>query len=79
MLPALGALVLLVAGRRRGPLGPLARLLTVVAAFVVGLLIFLETTGLPEAQRSRELSLFQWIARRRAATSTSGCGSTRCR
>ncbi len=61
VLPALGALVLFVAGRRADRWGHWLGVLTVVASFVVGLLIFLETTGLPEAQRSRELSLFQWI------------------
>ncbi|MGI5125859.1 NADH-quinone oxidoreductase subunit L [Pseudonocardia sp. CA-107938] len=61
VLPALGALVLFVLGRRADRWGHWLGVLTVVASFVVGLLIFLETTGLPEAQRSRELSLFQWI------------------
>jgi NADH-quinone oxidoreductase subunit L len=61
VLPALGALVLFVTGRRADRWGHWLGVLTVVASFVIGLLIFLETTGLPEAQRSRELSLFQWI------------------
>jgi NADH-quinone oxidoreductase subunit L len=61
VLPALGALVLFVLGRRADRWGHWLGVLTVVASFVIGLLIFLETTGLPEAQRSRELSLFQWI------------------
>ena len=61
VLPALGALVLFVTGRRADRWGHWLGVLTVVASFVIGLLIFLETTGLPEAQRTRELSLFQWI------------------
>ena len=61
VLPALGALVLFVTGRRADRWGHWLGVLTVVASFVIGLLIFLETTGLPEADRSRELSLFQWI------------------
>jgi len=61
VLPALGALVLFVTGRRADRWGHWLGVLTVVASFVIGLLIFLETTGLPEAERSRELSLFQWI------------------
>jgi NADH-quinone oxidoreductase subunit L len=60
-LPAFGALVLFVAGRRADRWGHLLGVLTVVAAFVVGLLIFLETTGLDAAQRTRELSLYRWI------------------
>ncbi len=60
-LPAFGALVLFVAGRRADRWGHLPGVLTVVAAFVVGLLIFLETTGLDAAQRTRELSLYRWI------------------
>ena len=60
-LPAFGALVLFVAGRRADRWGHLLGVLTVVAAFVVGLLIFLETTGLDAGQRTRELSLYRWI------------------
>ncbi|SHL14215.1 NADH dehydrogenase subunit L [Pseudonocardia thermophila] len=61
VLPALGALVLFVLGRRADRWGHWLGVLTVVASFVVGLLIFIETTGLPEDQRTRELSLFEWI------------------
>src|SRR4029078_12140323 len=32
----------------------------VVAAFVVGVLIFVQTTNLPVAERTRELSLYGW-------------------
>ncbi|OLT01902.1 NADH-quinone oxidoreductase subunit L [Pseudonocardia sp. CNS-004] len=62
VLPAAGALVLFVAGRRADAWGHWLGLLTVVASFVVGLLIFLETTGLAPEERTRELSLFEWIA-----------------
>ncbi|MCH6167015.1 NADH-quinone oxidoreductase subunit L [Pseudonocardia alaniniphila] len=61
-LPALGALVLFVAGRRANAWGHILGVLTVVASFVVGLLIFLETVSLDPAQRTRELSLYDWIS-----------------
>jgi NADH-quinone oxidoreductase subunit L len=61
-LPALGALVLLVAGRRADRWGHWLGVLTVAAAFVVGLLIFFDTLALDPAQRTRELSLFRWFA-----------------
>jgi NADH-quinone oxidoreductase subunit L len=62
VLPALGALVLFVAGRRANAWGHLLGVLTVLASFVVGLLIFIETLGLSPEERTRELSLFDWIA-----------------
>jgi NADH-quinone oxidoreductase subunit L len=62
VLPALGALVLFVAGRRANVWGHILGVLTVVAAFVVGLLIFIETLGLSPAQRTRELSLYDWLS-----------------
>ena len=60
-LPALGALVLFVAGRRADRWGHWLGVATVAAAFVVGLLIFFDTLALDPEQRTRELSLFQWI------------------
>ena len=61
-LPAAGALVLFVAGRRADRWGHWLGVATVVAAFVVGLLVFLETTGLDPEQRTRELSIYEWMA-----------------
>jgi NADH-quinone oxidoreductase subunit L len=61
-LPALGALVLLVAGRRADRWGHWLGVGTVTASFGVGLAILLETVGLDPEQRTRELSLFSWIA-----------------
>jgi NADH-quinone oxidoreductase subunit L len=61
-LPAVGALVLFVAGRRANAWGHWLGVFTVVASFVVGLLIFFETLGLDAAQRTRELSLYDWVA-----------------
>jgi NADH-quinone oxidoreductase subunit L len=55
-LPAAGALVLFLAGRRANAWGHIVGVLTVVAAFVVGLVIFVQTAGLPAAERTREQS-----------------------
>jgi NADH-quinone oxidoreductase subunit L len=60
-LPAAGALVLLLAGRRADRWGHWLGVATVAASFVVGLLIFLETTALDPEQRTRELSLYEWM------------------
>lgn len=62
VLPAAGALVLFVAGRRADAWVHWLGVFTVVAAFVVGLLILLETAGLPADQRTRELSLYSWFS-----------------
>ena len=62
VLPAAGALILLVAGRRADAWGHWLGVATVLGSFVVGLLIFLETVGLPAEERTRELSLFEWIS-----------------
>jgi NADH-quinone oxidoreductase subunit L len=61
-LPAIGAAVLLLAGRRADRWGHWLGVATVAAAFVVGLLIFFDTLALDPAQRTRELSLFQWFS-----------------
>ncbi|WP_226379617.1 NADH-quinone oxidoreductase subunit L [Pseudonocardia sp. KRD291] len=60
-LPAAGALVLFLTGRRSDRWGHWLGLLTVVASFVIGLLIFLETVGLAPGERTRELALYSWI------------------
>jgi NADH-quinone oxidoreductase subunit L len=62
VLPALGALILFLAGRRADRWGHWLGVLTVVAAFVVGLLIFLDTTSLDPAQRTREVSVYEWMS-----------------
>jgi NADH-quinone oxidoreductase subunit L len=61
-LPALGAVVLLLAGRRADRWGHWLGVATVAGAFVIGLLIFFDTLALDPDQRTRELSLFQWFA-----------------
>ncbi|MHA6792612.1 NADH-quinone oxidoreductase subunit L [Pseudonocardia bannensis] len=62
VLPALSALVLFVAGRRADRWGHWLGVLSVVASFGLGLAIFLETVALDPAQRTRELSLYDWIS-----------------
>ena len=61
IVPAGGALVLFVAGRRAQRWGHWLGVATVFAAFALGLAIFFETLGLDTAQRTRELSLYSWI------------------
>jgi NADH-quinone oxidoreductase subunit L len=61
VLPAAGALVLFVAGRRANAWGHWLGVATVLASFGIGLAIFLETVGLPAEERTRELSLYQWV------------------
>jgi NADH-quinone oxidoreductase subunit L len=61
-LPALGALVLFLAGRRADRWGHWVGVGSVVAAFLVGLAVFVDTVGLPAEQRTRELSIYDWIS-----------------
>ena len=60
-LPALGAAILLLAGRRANRWGHWLGVATVAAAFVIGLLIFFDTLALAPELRTRELSLFRWF------------------
>jgi NADH-quinone oxidoreductase subunit L len=60
-LPAFGALVLLVGGRRTNAWGHLLGCATVLIGFGYGLALFLETVGKPAEERTSELSLFSWI------------------
>ena len=60
-LPAFGALVLLIGGRRTDKWGHLLGCLTIIAAFVIGLITFINATGLAVADRVQELHLFSWI------------------
>jgi NADH-quinone oxidoreductase subunit L len=61
-LPALGALVLFLAGRRADRWGHWVGVGTVSAAFLVGLAVLVNTVGLPAEQRTRELSIYDWIS-----------------
>jgi NADH-quinone oxidoreductase subunit L len=61
-LPAFGAVVLLIGGRRTDAWGHLLGSVTVLAAFGYGLALFLDTTNLPAEERTRNVSLFDWIS-----------------
>jgi NADH-quinone oxidoreductase subunit L len=60
-LPALGALVLLLGGRRTDGWGHLLGCATVILAFAWGLVQFINSTGLDASQRVQNLHLFSWI------------------
>nr|WP_184729026.1 NADH-quinone oxidoreductase subunit L [Saccharopolyspora phatthalungensis] len=60
--PALGALILLVAGRRANGWGHILGCATVIASFVYGALLFGSLLGFPaESGRVRDLHLYSWI------------------
>jgi NADH-quinone oxidoreductase subunit L len=60
-LPGFGSLLLFVLGRRANAWGHLLGCASVVGAFAVGLLIFLQTLGVAPAQRTTELALYTWM------------------
>ncbi|GAA1334255.1 NADH-quinone oxidoreductase subunit L [Saccharothrix algeriensis] len=59
-LPAFGALVLLLGGKRTDKWGHLLGCATVIAAFVYGAALFFDTLG-QEGGRTSELHLFDWV------------------
>ncbi|MEJ8280637.1 NADH-quinone oxidoreductase subunit L [Pseudonocardia spirodelae] len=61
-LPAAGALVLFLAGRRADAWGHWLGVATVAGSFVVGLSIFLQALGLPADERLQEQSLWSWMS-----------------
>src|ERR1700742_4874734 len=60
-LPAFGALVLLIGGRRTDGWGHLLGCLTIALAFVWGVVEFFHSTSLPASQRVQNLHLLSWI------------------
>ncbi|MTD14462.1 NADH-quinone oxidoreductase subunit L [Nakamurella sp. YIM 132087] len=62
VLPLAGAAVLLLGGRRMDRIAPVLGCLTVLAAFVIGLSIFLQTVGAAEDARRTGQHLFTWFA-----------------
>src|SRR5918911_1656485 len=60
-LPALGAAVLLLGGRRTDRWGHWLGVLLPWASFVWGLLLLIQVLGLPAAERARDLRLFSWV------------------
>ncbi len=61
VLPLAGAVILLVGGRRLDRVGHLLGCLTVIVAFVIGLMLFLDVIGHPGEQRFAEVKMFDWI------------------
>ncbi|MGH8965777.1 MAG: NADH-quinone oxidoreductase subunit L, partial [Actinomycetes bacterium] len=61
-LPAVGALVLLVGGRRTNAWGHLLGCATVLTSFIYGVVLFSEWLALDAEERTRELSLGTWFA-----------------
>jgi len=60
-LPAAGAAVLLLGGRRADRFAHLLGCATSLAAFCYGVVVFVQMLGYPAAQRSRDLRLYSWI------------------
>jgi NADH-quinone oxidoreductase subunit L len=60
-LPALGALVLFLGGRRTDRFGHLIGVATVVASFVYGAVLFVGALALPAEERVRDLPLYEWF------------------
>jgi NADH-quinone oxidoreductase subunit L len=60
-LPALGAAVLLLGGRRTDKWGHWLAVALSWASFVWGALLFLNILGLPTDERARDLHLFDWV------------------
>ncbi len=61
-LPALGALVLFVGGRRTDRWGHLLGVATVVGAFAYAAVLFAGTLALPTEERVRDLNLYDWFS-----------------
>ncbi|ONI82795.1 NADH-quinone oxidoreductase subunit L [Saccharothrix sp. ALI-22-I] len=60
-LPAFGALVLLVGGKRTDKWGHLLGCATVIAAFAYGVALFFSTLGMSPEERTSEVHLFDWV------------------
>src|SRR5690349_22724946 len=60
-LPALGAAVLLLGGRRTDRWGHWLGVALPWASFVWGLLLLIQVLGLPAGQRSIDVTLFSWV------------------
>ncbi|MDQ2755038.1 MAG: NADH-quinone oxidoreductase subunit L, partial [Actinomycetota bacterium] len=60
-LPALGAAVLLLGGKRTNKFGPLLATALSWGSFVVGLLVVIAMAGRADGDRAMQLHLFSWI------------------
>ncbi len=61
-LPALGALVLFLGGRRTDRFGHLIGVATVVLSFVYGAVLFVGALAQPAEERVRDLPLYEWFS-----------------
>jgi NADH-quinone oxidoreductase subunit L len=61
VFPALGALVLLVGGKRTDRFGPVLAVCLSWASFVVGLVIVLEMAGRSDEARPMHITLYDWL------------------
>jgi NADH-quinone oxidoreductase subunit L len=61
-LPALGAAVLFLGGRRTDRWGHLLGTATVLLSFVYGVVLFFSALALPGEERVRDLPLYEWFA-----------------
>ena len=62
VLPLAGCLILLVGGRALDRIGHLIGVATVLASFVIGLVVFLSVVATDSASRVSELHLFTWFS-----------------
>src|ERR1700735_458288 len=60
--PVAGAVILLLGGKRSNSWGHLVGVAMPIAAFVYGVIAFVTMLGYPAGQRSRDLTLYSWIA-----------------
>ena len=62
VFPLIGAVVLLLGGRRTDRWGHLLGVAMPLAAFVYAVIAFVQMLGYPGGQRSRNVQIYQWIA-----------------
>jgi NADH-quinone oxidoreductase subunit L len=62
VFPLIGAVVLLLGGKRTDRWGHLLGVAMPLAAFVYALIVFAQMLGYPGGQRSRDVQVYQWIA-----------------
>ncbi len=60
--PIAGALILLLGGKRTNSWGHVVGVAMPLASFVYGVIVFAAMLGYPAGQRSRDLTLYTWIA-----------------
>jgi NADH-quinone oxidoreductase subunit L len=62
VIPAVSAVVLLLAGKRANAWGHWLGVGSVLASFVLGVVLFVQSLGLAPDQRTSDVSLYSWIA-----------------